>query len=500
MLITVESLGALYTDLYNPDARTMPFVSGLFNSATPGDAFLLERLYASEPNTMHSLFASLCGMRPHLGMDKPDYSDKQRLARCVPAELRAAGIHSAFYTTSNVGDQTKLGFEEVWSSMEDYTVGDWRRSAADFQKYPGERIGDRQVTGVVPWPAGEWWRHNTSELLRGRTAGRYNWLGDHDFFGLPKVRDFVAAQGERRFFLHLLTVSSHHPYGPKDKGRRFGTCPSLSERESAYAAMARKPVGTDGQALMLASYLRELRCVDEYIKQVHGILRRAGRLHDTSLVIVGDHGEGFELAHERDRVHGGTVYDTQVRVPFVAFGPIAMKGMEPGMPKRVPGVWSDTSIGPTLLEALGLRHRDCPTLTASVPGPLDVFGCSVLSSPPPRHAMVSCAFDSMCVGLVTQMDPAHGEGRTQLWKFASFGEERLEAYRLDADPYEDNDRSVELPETERKRVQHRMRAWLRAMHEFWSVDTIKRTAPPVPTWAIYGTGRSTKGGAEGGPP
>ena len=268
--------------------------------------------------------------------------------------------------------------------------------------------------------------------------------------------------------------------------------------------MARLPRHSKRQAAMLRAYLRELRCVDDYIKQVHGILRRAGRLHDTSLVIVGDHGEGFELAHERDRVHGGTVYDTQVRVPFVAFGPIAMKGMEPGMPKRVPGVWSDTSIGPTLLEALGLRHRDCPTLTASVPGPLDVFGCSVLSSPPPRHAMVSCAFDSMCVGLVTQMDPAHGEGRAQLWKFASFGEERLDAYRLDADPYEDNDRSVELPETERKRVLHRMRAWLRAMHEFWSVGTMKRTALPVPTWAIY-TGRvgvwtkNPKGGVEGGP-
>ena len=80
-------------------------------------------------------------------------------------------------------------------------------------------------------------------------------------------------------------------------------------------------------------------------------------------------------------------------------------------------------------------------------------------------------------------------------------EERLEAYRLDADPYEDNDRSVELPETERKRVLHRMRAWLRAMHEFWSVGTIKRTAPPVPTWAIYWA-KHPKGGAEGqgGPP
>ena len=138
------------------------------------------------------------------------------------------------------------------------------------------------------------------------------------------------------------------------------------------------------------------------------------------------------------------MYDTQVRLPFIAFGPMAR-----GMPKRVPGVWSDTAIGPTLLEALGLRHRDC---RGALPGALDLFGCSVLSSPPPRHAMVSCAFDSTCVGLVTQREPAHGGapggskgdgalagskgGRTQLWKFASFGEERLEAYRLDADPYE----------------------------------------------------------------
>ena len=239
--------------------------------------------------------------------------------------------------------------------------------------------------------------------------------------------------------------------------------------------MARLPRHSKRQAAMLRAYLRELRCVDEYIKQVYGILRRAGRLHDTSLVIVGDHGEGFELAHERDRVHGGTVYDTQVRVPFVAFGPIAMKGMEPGMPKRVPGVWSDTSIGPTLLEALGLRHRDCPTLTASVPGPLDVFGCSVLSSPPPRHAMVSCAFDSTCVGLVTQREPAHGGapggskgGRSQLWKFASFGEERLEAYLLDADRYEDVDRAAQLNATERMRALQRMRSWLRATQDFWS--------------------------------
>ena len=127
-----------------------------------------------------------------------------------------------------------------------------------------------------------------------------------------QARDFVAAQGERRFFLHMMTVSSHHPY--------VGLCPSPTGGANGLTwkggsvKMARKPYNSTRQATMLRAYLRELRCVDEYIKQVHGILERAGRLHDTSLVIVGDHGEGFELAHDHDRVHGGAVYETQVRL------------------------------------------------------------------------------------------------------------------------------------------------------------------------------------------
>ena len=42
---------------------------------------------------------------------------------------------------------------------------------------------------------------------------------------------------------------------------------------------------------------------------------------------------------------------------------------------------------------------------------------------------------------------------------------------------------AQINATERARVLHRMRAWLRAMYEFWSVGTMKRTAPPIPTWA-----------------
>ena len=100
-----------------------------------------------------------------------------------------------------------------------------------------------------------------------------------------QVRDFIAAQGERRFFLHLLTVSSHQPYGDASRVGKTPVerCPSLSAREAAPATMARKPVGTDGQARMLREYLRELRCVDEYIKEATAsILLPLPALHPTT--------------------------------------------------------------------------------------------------------------------------------------------------------------------------------------------------------------------------
>ena len=119
-------------------------------------------------------------MRPHLGMDKLEYSHQQRLAQCLPARLRAEAIHSGFYTTSNVGLQRKLGFGEVWSSMEDYS----NSSRLAGKEPSGAR---KRAKSRLRWPE-KWWKNSTAALLKGRSAGQYNWLGDHDFFGLPKAR------------------------------------------------------------------------------------------------------------------------------------------------------------------------------------------------------------------------------------------------------------------------------------------------------------------------
>ena len=96
----------MYVDLYNPDAKTMPFLSRLYEHSE--HATLVERYYVTEANTVHSLFAMLCGARPPLGVRRQEFDDRLRLQGCVPSTLHAHGIHTAFYTTSKVGHQAEI--------------------------------------------------------------------------------------------------------------------------------------------------------------------------------------------------------------------------------------------------------------------------------------------------------------------------------------------------------------------------------------------------------
>ena len=465
VLITLESVGALYMDLYNPEAKTMPFVSSLFNSSPEGAAMLFERYYVSEPNTVHALYAELCGLRPYIGLERREYEYRRRLERvCLPVQLRKRGIHSAFYTTSNIGFQRRLGFDEFWSGED--LARRTRHLRANWAKDQA-RGGDRQ--GSKEWPR-QWWLDEGSDALLPGGAGdkRRNWLGHHDAFGLPAVRDFISARGEDRFFLHLSTLGTHHPY-------RL-TCPlPVGESEGRHGGKAipsfrRSPFGVlrNGtkkwqrrqykrfapQRAILERYLQSLLCADRYIEQVYLLLQRAGRLHDTSIVITADHGEGFQLTHGNDLIHGGAVYETQARLPWIGFGPIAY-----GLPKRMGGVWSDVSMTPTLVEAMIgpvndnaeqlRREQGSSTHVPSPPGragegnasahldwPLasvseyDLVGHSMLSgAPPPTQAFMSCAFDSTCLGLL--VEDALGVLHKFVWHIGS-QDNLFEAYKASA--------------------------------------------------------------------
>ena len=75
-------------------------------------------------------------------------------------------------------------------------------------------------------------------------------------------------------------------------------------------------------------------------------LPRQGVRDDTLLIVTSDHGEGLEEHDES--VHGFFVYETTLRVPFIARGP----GIVPGT--RVDLVARTVDVLPTVLDLLGL--------------------------------------------------------------------------------------------------------------------------------------------------
>ena len=99
-----------------------------------------------------------------------------------------------------------------------------------------------------------------------------------------------------------------------------------------------------------ARYEEEVQATDRGIGVLLAELDALGRAGDTLVVFTADHGEEF-LAHGW-LGHTRTLYQELVRVPLIARGP----GVPAGRVVREPV--SLVSLAPTLLEWLGLEHRD----------------------------------------------------------------------------------------------------------------------------------------------
>ncbi|WP_374407133.1 sulfatase [Pelagerythrobacter sp.] len=92
-----------------------------------------------------------------------------------------------------------------------------------------------------------------------------------------------------------------------------------------------------------------LREVDRVFGVLLERLAAQGRLDDTLIMFVSDHGEAF--GEHGDWIHGTSIYDEQVRVPLIV-GPVPGNRGEEPMP-----IASLVDIGPTLLDAAGFPQQ-----------------------------------------------------------------------------------------------------------------------------------------------
>jgi len=95
-------------------------------------------------------------------------------------------------------------------------------------------------------------------------------------------------------------------------------------------------------------YLAEVAATDAAVGSLIDELRRLGRLDHTTIVVVGDHGEG--LGEHGEDSHAYFVYDSTLRVPLLVR---RRDGARAG--ERVSAMASVVDVGPTICEALGIR-------------------------------------------------------------------------------------------------------------------------------------------------
>ncbi len=100
-------------------------------------------------------------------------------------------------------------------------------------------------------------------------------------------------------------------------------------------------------------YLAEVAAMDFAIGQIIDCLRELGRLDSTTIVVVGDHGEG--LGEHGEDSHAYFVYDTTLRVPFLLRRHDRARAGE-----VVEGIVSVVDAAPTMCEALGIAAPPDP--------------------------------------------------------------------------------------------------------------------------------------------
>jgi len=163
-----------------------------------------------------------------------------------------------------------------------------------------------------------------------------SWLELNDDEAVERGMAYVESVPHQPFFLYLHTIAPHEPYDPPDETLR------MFERD-AYSADPK----FENRERTVDKYDAEIRYIDELFGDFVKSLKDSG-LYDSSLIIVlSDHGE--EFWDHGGTSHGKTLYEEQLRVPFLMKLP---EGRYAG--RTVDTLFEMIDIAPTLLDAVGM--------------------------------------------------------------------------------------------------------------------------------------------------
>jgi phosphoglycerol transferase MdoB-like AlkP superfamily enzyme len=277
----------------------------------------MERAYAVVPHTSKAIVASLCGIPPPLDTAKTESEPGIIPARCLPDLLKEHGYRTAFFQSAT----------------------------EDFERRPRlvENIGYEDFFA-------------TQDMSK-KGFQKTNYFGYEDNIMLDPSREWLEDNGDGPFLATYLTATGHHQYVVPD---RYGKKTFVEDKE-------------------YNRYLNAMRYQDFFLMNLFAQYKDLGLYDDTTFIIFGDHGEGFD--EHGLKQHDNTIYDEGLHIPLILHQPGRWEGGE-----QIEPAVDELDILPTVADLLGYRIEG-----GTYPG------ASMLSPPEHRTLRASCYHVRTCL-------------------------------------------------------------------------------------------------------
>jgi len=323
---------------------------------------VVERAYTSVPHTTKALVSLHCGMYPKFSPGTEEAKFGAIPGACLARLLRDQGFATAYFQTA----------EEDYERRADLV------NEFGFEDFYGK------------------------ESLDGEGFDEASYFGWEDDVMVEPVLKWIDEHKDQRWYLSMLTLTAHHPYAVPAGWDMRKYAPTKAKND----------------------YLNAVAYVDRTLEKLMAGLDARGVLDDTTLIVVGDHGEGFG-EHGRSQ-HDAVIYEEGIHIPMVVAG----AGVAPG--SRIQGLRQNIDVLSTFVDVLGLRPMS---------GRFD--GKSLLSDAKGHDSVVvSCHYKNYCMALLEDDD------RKTIFHYKHRGPE---VFDLAADPGEKRN-LLGKGETQRKKV------------------------------------------------
>lgn len=267
VLISMDTLGAKHTSVYDETLDTTPFLAELAEEG----AVVFEEAFVQAPWTLPSHTAMLTGKYPwEVGMNSANDLLPEQLDTIAELLQKEGYATAAFSNGAFV--------QPAWNFDQGFDTFVGRATEDHWNDLP-----------TLAEEAGAW------------------------------ARD--AARSAKPFFLFVRPFHVHDPYGPEGEDQ-IGI-------EEIVAANTRPGGPTEEEARRFErAYRAEVREADAALKALYETLAETGELNRTLFIVTADHGEEFG-EHGTVAYHSVTTYREVLRVPLIISAPGLPKARVP---------------------------------------------------------------------------------------------------------------------------------------------------------------------------